>query len=54
MSGLEKYRPGTRVVLNIAYLGALLYAFASDFDATEVQTLIAFMVGHGAVEKFVK
>lgn len=52
--GLERLHPAARVFLNVAYLGGLLYAFASDFDATEIQTLVLFMLGHGAVEKIVK
>jgi hypothetical protein len=54
MSGLEKYHPVWRVGLNIVFLTVLLYAFASDFDETEIRTLLLFMMGHGAVEKFVK
>lgn len=37
-------------ILRMAVLGAILFATASDFDETEILTLLLFGTGEGGIE----
>lgn len=49
----ENY-PWTRSLINIIVLIAILKLFSSNFDETEIKTILVFALGNLGLERFVK
>lgn len=49
-----KDHPFWKILSNIIVLAVLLYMTSSDFDKTEIITLVMFLAGNGLVEKLTK
>lgn len=50
----DRHHPIWKVIGNLSMLAVILGATASDFDASEMRTLLMFLVGNGALERLTK
>jgi hypothetical protein len=50
----DKHHPVWKILSNLIMLGGILFLSASDFDKTEYQTLLLFLGGSSAIERFVQ
>lgn len=50
----DRHHPIWKLLANLSMLTIILVATANDFDATEMRTLLMFLVGNGAVERLTR
>lgn len=51
---MDKHHPAWRIGGNLAWISIVLYFTASNFDETEMRTILLALLGNGAIERITK